>query len=40
MYQLNGNNLFADKIDVKKFLEDYYGIELENPKPTKEKDKE
>lgn len=40
MYQLNGNNLFADKIDVKKFLEDYYGIELGNPKPTKEKDKE
>ena len=32
MYQLNGNNLFAEKIDVKKFLEDYYGIELGNPK--------
>ena len=38
--QLDGNNIFGDKPDVKKFLEDYYGIELENPKPTKEKDKE
>ena len=26
--QLNGNNLFADNIDVKKFLEDYFKIEL------------
>lgn len=26
--QLNGNNLFDDKIDVKKFLEDYFKIEL------------
>lgn len=26
--QLDGNNLFADKIDVKKFLEEYYKIEL------------
>ena len=38
--QLDGNNVFGDKPDVKKFLEDYYGIELGNPKPTKEKDKE
>ena len=26
--QLDGNNLFAEKIDVKKFLEDYFKIEL------------
>lgn len=26
--QLDGNNLFAEKIDVKKFLEEYYKIEL------------
>lgn len=26
--QLDGNNLFSDKIDVKKFLEEYYKIEL------------
>lgn len=26
--QLDGNNLFADKIDVKKFLEEYFKIEL------------
>ena len=26
--QLNGNNLFVDKIDVKNFLEDYFKIEL------------
>lgn len=39
--QLDGNNIFGDKVNVKKFLEDYFGIELENPKPTKEKkDKE
>lgn len=28
MSQLVGNNLFAEKIDVKKFLEEYYKIEL------------
>ena len=26
--QIDGNNLFAEKIDVKKFLEEYYKIEL------------
>ena len=26
--QIDGNNLFAEKIDVKKFLEDYFKIEL------------
>ena len=26
--QLDGNNLFAEKIDVKKFLEEYFKIEL------------
>lgn len=26
--QLDGNNIFGDKPDVKKFLEDYFGIEL------------
>lgn len=28
MSQLDGNNLFAEKIDVKKYLEEYYKIEL------------
>lgn len=28
MSQLDGNNLFAEKIDVKKFLEEYFKIEL------------
>ena len=26
--QLDGNNLFGEKVDVKKFLEEYYDIEL------------